>query len=47
MELYCLFKKYQKSESWGSQEKFQSPDVNGYHVKYENEKSTTCIKAVV
>lgn len=47
MELYCLFKKYQKSENRGSQEKFQSPDVNSYHVKYENDKSTTCIKAVV
>lgn len=39
MELYCLFKEYQKSESRGNQEKFQS-------VKYENEKSTTYIREV-
>lgn len=46
MDLYCLFKEYQKSESRGNQEKFQSPDVNGYHVKYENKKSTTYIREV-
>ena len=46
MELWCLFKEYKNRESRGCQEEFQAPDVNGYHVKYENEKSTTYNRAV-